>query len=49
MVRHRIRHLTEQAAVFVAALDFPLAARCRDEADALTRLLDLYTRFQQGE
>src|SRR5207253_2976347 len=42
MIRERIRHLTEQKEVFVAAMDFVLAAKCRDEADALARLLLWY-------
>jgi ATP-dependent Clp protease ATP-binding subunit ClpA len=42
MIRDRIRHLTEQRDVFVEAADFVLAARCRDEADALARLLAWY-------
>jgi ATP-dependent Clp protease ATP-binding subunit ClpA len=46
MIQDRIRHLTEQKEVFVAALDFALAARCRDEAEALKRLLAWYERFR---
>jgi ATP-dependent Clp protease ATP-binding subunit ClpA len=42
MIRDHIRYLTEQAEVFVVAQDFTPAARCRDEADALTRLVARY-------
>jgi ATP-dependent Clp protease ATP-binding subunit ClpC len=42
MIADRIRHLTEQVQVFVAAADFTLAARCRAEADALTRVVAWY-------
>jgi ATP-dependent Clp protease ATP-binding subunit ClpA len=44
MIHDRIRHLTEQKEVFAAALDFALAARCRNEADALRQLLAWYER-----
>ena len=42
MIRERIQRLTEQKEVFVAAQDFALAARCRDEAEALKLLLAWY-------
>ncbi len=42
LVRDRVRHLAEQREVFVAALDFALAARCREEAAVLTALLAWY-------
>ena len=42
MIRDRIQHLNEHRQVFVEEQDFVLAARCRDEAEALTRLLAWY-------
>ncbi len=42
IVKERIRLLNEQKDVFIAAQDFALAARCRDEAHALARLLVWY-------
>lgn len=44
LVRDRVRHLNEQKEVFVAALDFTLATRCRAEAETLTLLLAWYER-----
>ena len=41
-VRDRVRRLNEQTQAFVTEQDFVLAARCRDEAEALTRLLAWY-------
>ena len=38
IVRDRIRRLAEQMQVFVAEQDYALAARCRDEGEALKRL-----------
>jgi|SRR5579883_412211 len=42
LIRERIRRLAEQTQVFVADQDFALAARCRDEAEALKLLLVWY-------
>jgi hypothetical protein len=41
-VKVRIRHLNEKKDEFTKALDFGLAEKCRDEADALGRLLVWY-------
>jgi ATP-dependent Clp protease ATP-binding subunit ClpC len=42
LVRDRIRRLAEQMQVFVTEQDYVLAARCRDEVEALTRLVAWY-------
>lgn len=49
LVRARVRHLNEQKEVFVAVLDFTLAARCRAEAEALSLLLAWYERARGAE
>jgi ATP-dependent Clp protease ATP-binding subunit ClpA len=42
IVRDRIRRLAEQMQVFVDEQDYALAARCRDEGEALRRLVAWY-------
>ena len=42
LVRERVRSLNERKEAFVAEQDFVLAAKCRDEADALAALLAWY-------
>jgi ATP-dependent Clp protease ATP-binding subunit ClpC len=42
LVRDRIRRLAEQMQAFVTEQDYALAARCRDEVEALTRLVAWY-------
>ena len=46
LIHDRIKRLNEQKEVFVMEQDFVLAARCRDEAEALTRLLSWYAWAQ---
>jgi ATP-dependent Clp protease ATP-binding subunit ClpA len=48
IVKDRVRRLNEQAQAFVAEQDFVLAARCRDEAEALARLLMWYERRRKS-
>jgi ATP-dependent Clp protease ATP-binding subunit ClpC len=42
VIRDRVRRLGEQKESFIAEQDFVQAARCRDEADAIRRLLVWY-------
>ena len=46
LIHERIRLLNEQKEAYIAAQDFVEAGRFRAEAEALKRLLDLYTWFQ---
>src|SRR5262245_15637683 len=47
LVRELIQQLTEQKETLVAEEDFVQAAKCRDKAEALSRLLAWYEWFQE--